>query len=331
MSEQPYTMRTAVLFIAFRRVEESTAVFQAIREARPPRLYFAVDAPRPGKPEEAAQVARIRELAGLVDWPCELKTLFNEVNKGVKYGPWNAMKWFFDQEEEGIILEDDCLPHPTWFRFAEDLLEHHRHDQRIWAIIGNNLMDEWMPANDDSYYYTAHGYGAYWGWASWRRTWERYDLDMKDWPELRKSGLLDDHCLSNNERIEANAIFESSWSGHIVGWDFQFDYGRTINGAMNIIPNVNLIRNIGFGNDGTNTLSGLDPRNKDGRQAMGFPLKHPKFFLVDRDRDLAYFSKYIEPSRLRKFKDLIKSLLPAEVDKAVTPFLGKLQRKLGLH
>lgn len=101
MSEQPYTMRTAVLFIAFRRVEESTAVFQAIREARPPRLYFAVDAPRPGKPEEAAQVARIRELAGLVDWPCELKTLFNEVNKGVKYGPWNAMKWFFDQEEEG--------------------------------------------------------------------------------------------------------------------------------------------------------------------------------------------------------------------------------------
>ena len=100
---------------------------------------------------------------------------------------------------------------------------------------------------------------------------------------------------------------------------------------MNIIPNVNLVRNIGFGEAGTNTVSGLDPRNKDGRGAMAFPLKHPKFFLVDKDRDLAYFAKYIEPSRLRKFKDLIKRLLPAEVDKAVTPFLGKLQRKLGLH
>lgn len=329
MSAQPHPMRSAVLFIAFRRVEETTAVFQAIRAARPPRLYFAVDAPRPGRSGEGEQVEQVRRLADLVDWPCELKTRFSEVNQGVKYGPWNAMKWFFEHEEEGIIMEDDCLPDPTWFRFAEELLEHYRHDQRIWAIIGNNLMGEWPPSNDDSYYFTAHGYGAYWGWASWRRTWDRYDLDMKHWPELRDSGLLDGHFLSNSERTEAYGIFENSWSGHIVGWDFQSDYSRTLNGAVNIIPNVNLIRNIGFGEAGTNTLSGLDPRNKDDRGVMTFPLKHPKFLLVDAKRDLAYFNAFIRPPLFRRFRSAVKEMLPRKLDTAITPFLSRLQKRLG--
>jgi hypothetical protein len=327
----PYTLRSAVLFITFRRDDTARAVFEAIRAARPARLYFASDAPRPGRPEEAEAVARVRALADQVDWPCQVFARFSEVNQGVKHGPWNAMDWFFAHEEEGIILEDDCLPAPSWWRFADDLLAHYRHDARVWAIIGNNLMDEWPGRPGESYYYTAHGYGAYWGWASWRRTWQRYDLAMKDWPALRDSGLLRGHFLSRNERIEACGVFESSWNGTITGWDFQFDHSRILHGTVNILPNVNLIRNIGFDGSGTNTVSTADPRNKANVADVAFPLQHPRFFLVDRARDLAYFQRYIEPSTYRKLKFLIKGLLPARVDKALTPHIGRIQRKLGLH
>jgi hypothetical protein len=327
----PYPLRTAVLFIGFKRYDESKAVIEAIRAARPPRFYFACDGPRPDRPDEVEEVERVRALAALVDWPCEFRTRFSEVNQSVKFGPPNAIDWFFEHEEEGIILEDDCLPVPTWFRFAEEMLEHFRQDERVWVVMGNNLMTEWEPKNDDSYYFSAHGYGAYWGWATWRRCWKQYDLHMHHWPELRDGGLLEGHFLSNRESREALALLDGSWDGTIHSWDFQLDYGRIMHGRVNIIPNVNLIRNIGFGDNSTHTGSDLDPRNKETSSDINFPLKHPRFFMVDNERDLTYFEKYIEPSALRRFKNLVKKALPEEVDKALTPILGKIQRKLGLH
>jgi hypothetical protein len=330
-SNDTYTNRTAVLFIGFKRYEESKAVIEAIRAARPPRFYFACDGARPERAGEAEAVEKVRSLAKLVDWPCEFKTRFSEKNQSVRFGPPAAIDWFFEHEEEGIILEDDCLPVPSWFRFAQEMLEHFRHDERVWTIMGNNLMTEWVNTNDDSYYYSSHGYGAYWGWAAWRRMWKKYDLQMTDWPALRDSGLLDGHFLSNGERDEAYGLLEASWNGKIHSWDFQLDYGRWMHGMVNVIPTVNLIRNIGFGEASTHTGNDIDPRNKDDVGEMIFPLVHPKFMVVDNRRDLAYFEKYIEPSRLRKFKNIVKSILPQKIDKAVTPFLGDLQRKLGLH
>ncbi len=327
----PYPLRTAVLFIGFKRYEESKAVFEAIRAARPPRFYFACDGARPDREGEVEDVERVRSLAALVDWPCEFRTRFSEVNQSVKFGPPSAIDWFFEHEEEGIILEDDCLPVPTWFRYAEEMLEHYRHDERVWVLMGNNLMTEWEPKNDDSYYFSAHGYGAYWGWASWRRSWKLYDLHMQHWPELRDGGLLEGHFLSSRESREALALLDGSWDGTIHSWDFQLDYARIVNGMVNIIPSVNLIRNIGFGDNSTHTGSDLDPRNKDTSSDIPFPLKHPTFFMVDNERDLTYFEKYIEPSALRRFKNMVKKALPEEVDKALTPILGKIQRKLGLH
>ncbi len=325
----PAPLRTAVLFIAFKRYAESKAVMEAIRAARPPRFYFACDGARNDK--ERKEVEKVRSLAKLVDWPCEFKTNFSDKNLSVKFAPPAAIDWFFEQEEEGIILEDDCLPQPSWFWYAQEMLDHYRHDERIWVVMGNNLMPEWPLKNDDSYYFSSHGYGAYWGWASWRRTWRKYDLHMSVWPQLRDSGLLDGNFLSRNERQEAHHLLESSWDGRIHSWDFQLDYGRIMHGCVNIIPNVNLIRNIGFGYGSTHTSSQLDPRNKEEAANISFPLKHPAFMIVDNRRDLTYFERYIQPSALRRFKNLVKKALPQELDKAVTPFLGKLQRKLGLN
>lgn len=325
----PAPLRIPVLFIAFKRYEESRAVMEGIRAAKPPRLYFACDGARNEK--EAADVQRVRDLVKLVDWPCELKTRFSETNQTVKFGPPAAISWFFENEEEGIILEDDCKPVLSWFWFAQEMLERYRHDERIWIIMGNNLMPEWPAHDRESYYYSAHGYGAYWGWASWRRMWKKYDLHMKEWPVLRDSGLLNGHFLDKSEAREGLHLLECSWNGRIHSWDFQLDYGRIMNGGMNIIPNVNLIRNIGFGDGSTHTGSYLDPRNKDAAGEMTFPLKHPRFMVCDKERDLAYFEKYIEPSTLRRFKNRLKRVLPKEVDRAITPMLGRLQRKLGIN
>jgi hypothetical protein len=324
----PGPLRTPVLFIAFNRYDSARQVLEAIRQARPPRLYFACDGPR--NEAERARCERVRSLVELVDWECDLKTKFSEVNLGVKMGESTAMDWFWENEEEGIVLEDDTLPAQSFFWYCQELLEHHRHDDRVWCIMGNNLMTEWEARGPESYYWSAHGYGAYWGWAGWRRVWRKYDVDMKDWPGVRDSGMLMGHFLSKGEMKEAYKLFEATYQGIIRSWDYQMDFQRILHRGVTCIPNVNLIRNIGFGADGTHTVSERDRRNKEDMAEMPLPLVHPRHMLVDARRDLAYFERYIEPTGFRKFKDAIKSLLPEKLDEAVTPFFSKLQKQLGI-
>lgn len=320
---------TAVLFIAFNRVEPSRVVLEAIRQAKPPRLYFACDGARNERERERCK--QVRALVSMVDWDCQLFTLFSDVNQGVMLGESRAMDWFFEHEEEGIILEDDTCPDPSFFPYCEELLERYRHDERVWCIMGNNLMTEWDSADDASYYYSAHGYGAYWGWAGWRRVWKQYDVQMKDWPECRDRQLLNGHFLSKAEMSEAYKLFQGQYVGRIRSWDYQMDFARVINRGITCIPRINLVRNIGFGSDGTHTVSENDRRNKSDLSRMAFPLVHPRFMVVDALRDLAYFERYIQPSLFRKFKDAVKNLLPDKLDEAITPFLSKVQKRLGLN
>lgn len=325
----PGPLNTAVLFIAFNRYETALKVFEAIRQARPPRLYFACDGPR--NEAEKARCARVRSLVERVDWPCEVRTRFSDVNLGVKMGEASAMTWFWEHEEMGIVLEDDTLPVQSFFWYCEELLHHYRDDDRVWCIMGNNLMTEWPAEGGDSYYFSAHGYGAYWGWAGWRRVWRKYDVDMKDWPAVKSAGIINGHFISRAERTMAHAMFDNTHNGTIRSWDFQFDLGRVTGHALNIIPNVNLIRNVGFGADGTHTVSEKDPRNKDDVMEIDLPLRHPRHMMVDVPRDRAYFERYVRPPRSRRFRNAVKSLLPRKVDKAVTPFFSRLQRSLGIN
>ena len=161
----PGPLITPVLFIAFNRVQPARKVMEAIREAKPPRLYFACDGPR--NEAERNRCEEVRALVSMVDWDCEVFTRFSDVNLGVMMGESIAMDWFFENEEEGIILEDDTWPSQSFFWFCQELLERYRHDERVWCIMGNTMMGgSW---EEDSYYFSAHGYGAYWGWAGWRR------------------------------------------------------------------------------------------------------------------------------------------------------------------
>lgn len=325
----PAPLTTPVLFIAFNREEPARMVMEAIRQARPPRLYFACDGPR--NESERERCEKVRALVSMVDWECELRTKFSDVNLGVMMGESTAMDWFFEHEEEGIILEDDTLPVQSFFWYCQELLERYRNDDRVWCIMGNNLMTEWQHKGQEAYYFSAHGYGAYWGWAGWRRVWRKYDVEMKAWPEYRDDQLLAGHFLNKAEMSEAFKLFEGQYTGAIRSWDYQMDFARILNRGVTCIPNVNLVGNIGFGADGTHTVSEHDRRNKADQKEITFPIVHPGHMLVDHQRDLAYFEQYIQPTQYQRLKEAVKHMLPTRVDQALTPLVSKVQRKLGIN
>lgn len=306
-SETNELLDTPVLLLAFNRYEPALRVFEAVRKARPRRFYFACDGPR-NTAEEAA-CARVRSLVELVDWPCEVRTRFQPANVGLKHGVSSAITWFFEQEPEGIVLEDDTVPVPSFFRYCRELLERYRHDERVWWVLGNNLMASTRPVARHSYYCSQHGYGAPWGWASWRRSWAKYDVDMKEWPKVRGTPDWDGFFLTPAERHEAYQLFEGTWNGHFRTWDFQMDFARILHRGITIIPEHNLIRNIGFGGDGTNTLKDDDPRNVDNVSEMPFPLVHPPELVVDEARDKAYFNRFIRTPFRSRLKGWLKGLL----------------------
>jgi len=168
----PHSRRTAVLFVVFNRLNTTKQVFAAIRKAKPYRLYVAADGPRVAKSGEVAKVKAVRDyVRENIDWDCEVKTLFRENNLGCKYAVSSAVDWFFENEEMGIILEDDCLPHPDFFDFCAKLLECHVHDDRVSVVTGNNFQNG-IKRGGFAYYFSK--YSHCWGWASWRRAWQQY-------------------------------------------------------------------------------------------------------------------------------------------------------------
>jgi len=282
-----YQTKSAVLFVVFNRPETTGRVFEQIRIAKPKRLYIAADGPRPGSPGDGLLCRQTREIFSAIDWDCELKTLFREENAGCKYGVSAAINWFFSNEEEGIILEDDCLPANCFFKFCDILLKKYRYDARIRHITGCNLQfgKKW---GDGSYYFSNRVH--VWGWASWRRVWDDYDLSMDryDIAEVKKQfkNIYDDDLV-----VETWAgIFNGVKTGKINSWAYSLDFANFFNNGLVIIPNENLISNIGFSNNATNTL------NENSLYA-NIPLTeideiiHPRFILPQKDADLSIINR----------------------------------------
>ncbi len=179
-----------ILLLAFNRPNQTRRVFDAIKAIQPTKFYFAADGPREGRAEEAILCQTVRtSILENIDWDCEVKTLFRDKNLGCKYAVSSAISWFFENEPEGIILEDDCLPDASFFPFCAELLEKYRHDDRIMMISGDNYQKDKL-RTDYSYYFTR--YNQIWGWASWRRVWNLYDVEMKLLPEILEKGYLYD-------------------------------------------------------------------------------------------------------------------------------------------
>ncbi|MCM0081367.1 glycosyltransferase family 2 protein [Geomonas sp. Red32] len=281
-----------VLFLVFQRVETTLRVMEAIREARPSRLYVACDGPRPGDAAQASRVEEVRRrVLSLVDWPCEIKTLFQPGNLGCKVAVSRAISWFFQHEEMGIILEDDCLPAPTFFPFCEELLERYREDSRVMQVCGSNLVGAGS-RRGDSYFFSA--YGPIWGWASWRRAWESYDPDLVLWPKWKEEGRMKDFVLHPEELRQRSQIYDSVHAGSIDTWDYQWGASKLFNSGLSIVPSRNQVVNIGFGPQATREVPrpSFAPTSID---SLSFPLRHPSCLLRERELDLDFVRKVMAP------------------------------------
>lgn len=267
----PSPLNNAVLFLVFNRPHTTAQVFEAIRQAKPPRLYVAADGPRSGRDGEAERVAQVREIATAVDWPCDIKTLFREENLGCKQAVSSAITWFFEHEEQGIILEDDCLPHPDFFRFCDALLERYANDERVSVITGDNFQ-QGRKRGEASYYFSK--YNHVWGWASWRRAWKLYDGDLSFWPTWKLSADWSNKFSDKVEQRYWEKIFDRMYAKQIDTWDYPWTASIWYQGGLTVTPNVNLVTNIGFGEDATHTHK-IAKRHIVQSQALG-QLSHPK-------------------------------------------------------
>jgi hypothetical protein len=244
-------MNTPVLFLVFNRIELTQQVFESIRKSRPPRLYIASDGARLSKIGEIDKVAYIRDyLQNNIDWNCEVKTLFRESNLGCKVAVSEAINWFFENEQEGIIVEDDCLPSQSFFDFCEDMLEKYRDDLRVWHISGNNFQKQ-KQHNDNEYYFSKIPH--IWGWATWSNRWDSYDVEMKAFNSLPGKIAVDDFFVDKKQVNYWLELLESSCVNKVDAWDFQWAYACFINNGLSINPNRNMVTNIGFGQEATHT------------------------------------------------------------------------------
>ncbi|HLO50601.1 MAG TPA: glycosyltransferase family 2 protein [Kamptonema sp.] len=303
-----WQLKTPVAFIIFKRPEETQRVFAEIRKVKPPKLLVVADGPRADRPGEDQECNQVRAIIDQVDWDCEVLKNYAEVNLGCRQRVSSGITWVFDTVEEAIIIEDDCLPHPTFFRFAEELLERYRDDWRIMSISGQNVQFG-RKRTDYSYYFSR--YNHCWSWASWRRSWQHYDLDMKLWPEIRDGNFLVD-ILGDSQAVKVwTKTFQLCYEGKIDTWDFQWAFASFIQNGINIIANVNLASNIGHGMGGTHTGDASSPYNNMPTEALTFPLQHPPFAIRDTQADnFTQNTLYdYDPPLLRKVQKKVNKFL----------------------
>lgn len=277
-----WQLKTPVAFIIFKRPQETQHVFAEIRKVKPPKLLVIADGPRATKPGEDQECAQTRAIIDQVDWDCEVLKNYADENLGCRQRVSSGLDWVFDTVEEAIILEDDCLPHPTFFRFAEELLERYRDDQRIMSISGQNVQFG-RKRTDYSYYFSRFNHC--WTWASWRRAWQHYDLEMKLWPAIRDGNFLED-ILQDSQAVKVwTKTFQLCYEKKLKSWAFQWTFASFIQNGLNILANGNLVSNIGHGAAGTNTEDPDSPYSNMPVEAVTFPMKHPPFMVQDTQAD----------------------------------------------
>jgi len=281
-----YDRNTPILLIVFNRPDLTALVFESIKKVKPRKLYIAADGPRNENESQLCQETR-NIVIEHIDWDCEIKTLFREQNLGCKDAVSQAITWFFENEEEGIVLEDDCVPCESFFGFCSQMLQKYRDDERVGHIAGSNFQQGNIRGNG-SYYFSNLTH--VWGWAGWRRVWKDYDVNMQQFPLIKEAGYID-QCKSHVPYKEHWLhCFEETYMGRINTWDYQYAFLNLIKGRVSVMPNVNLISNVGFRSDATHTIT--DHPFSELKTYEMDTIVHPANFIADVEADL--FTQRIE-------------------------------------
>jgi hypothetical protein len=276
------TIQVPVVMTIFARPDTTRRVLDAVRVARPPRLLVVADAPRPDREDDAANCAAARAVIERVDWECEVQTNFADAHMGLKRRVESGLSWAFELVEEAIVLEDDCLPHPTFFGFCEELLDRFRDDPRVMAISGDNLQSE---RRAPAYSYAFSRYPQIWGWATWRRAWRHYDPGMSRWPALRRDRWLEELFDDPHAVAYWSHQFDLTHRTQHT-WDHGWLMACWLAHGLCATPSVNLVSNLGFRADGTHTSGQYrSPFSNIPVEAMAWPLRHPDAVSADADAD----------------------------------------------
>lgn len=297
-----------VLLIAFRRPDHTARVLEAIRGARPQRLFVAVDGPRAHQVGEAEQVGATRALiSSSIDWPCHLEQLHQPRNLGCRRGVEAALDWFFSQVNEGIVLEDDIVPQPSFFPYCRELLERYRDDPSIGAIAGASV-DPRPSSSGPSYRFSR--FLPVWGWAGWRRTWQLHDQALTNWPQQRESPLLQQLGGPRFAQVLRSRLDEVV-EGSCDTWDYGWLLSNWQAGLLGCVPTVNLVRNIGF-RDKRASHTKHDRSFLPSPGDLNLPLHHPVDRRPDRHLDQRLLDHLYAPSlQLRAWRRLVR-LWPGE-------------------
>ena len=285
---------TPILLITFNRPDHARQVLQEIRKQQPAQLFVCQDGAREGNALDQDHMQQVRDVINeLVDWPCELHTLYQEKNLGCGQGPTAGISWFFSQVEMGVILEDDCIPHPDFFSYCDELLKKYKYDSRVSFIGGCNHQ---LPVSLDESYSFMGGHHQTWGWATWRRTWEQFDYNLTRWDEKQFKNVIRRYYKDNRQRAYWMNIYEQVKRNRMNEscWDYQFYFSCWEKGQLAICPNVNLVSNVGFGYDATHT-NGENNALLSVQTTSILPLKHPNEVKYNQKLDDFMMRTYIIP------------------------------------
>ena len=289
-------LQTPVLFVTFRRPDTTKKVFETIRQAQPKKLYIAQNFPSNNSAEEFRKWDEVRAIIENIDWDCEICRLYREQYLDVKTSISTSIDWFFEKEEMGIILEDDCLPHPDFFTFCETLLDRYAQDERVWVVTGDNFQNGQF-RGDASYYFSR--YNHVWGWATWRRAWSKRDMRATFWLEWKESPEWKAWLQDKVERKYWKRIFDRVYRNEIDTWDYQWTACVWFNRGLTATPNVNLISNIGFGDDATHTFINKSVTGSDVATGPLGKITHPHDISSNKEADSYVFDNHFEGFKYR--------------------------------
>jgi len=274
-------MGTPILILGFNRPEKLRRTLStAIELGEDRKIYVAIDGPRVGKVEDTAKVQRCQDLVeNCKTSRSEIISNFSAVNRGCKDGVINAITWLFENEQEGIILEDDCMPSEHFFPYCDELLDKYRHEYQIWMVAGDNSADIRFR---HEYSYSFAPEPLIWGWATWRDRWARYDGEMNDWNRIKKESFAERIFRDREQYVTRSAVYDQVANGELDTWDYQLSATIRINRGLCIVPRHNLVSNIGFGEDATHTTETSSTRNAHPTREI-MPLYHPPCIFLDRE------------------------------------------------
>lgn len=297
-------MLTPVVLIIFNRPHLTEQVFPRIKAAQPRQLFVIADGPRSDMPADIETCRLARQITETIDWDCDVQCNYAETNLGCRERVTSGLDWVFSQVDRAIILEDDCVPDPTFFPFCQHLLQRYSHDERVAAITGNNFQDgQWR--GQGSYYFSK--YFHCWGWATWRRAWQAMDLSNRFCTQALRSSALDAIWDSPQEQYYWTTTFHTALnSSNVSSWAYPWLLNCWVNHQMTIIPNHNLVTNLGFMPDSTHTTSDHAASSLASQplNVLNHPLKMDREQVADQYTFKTY---YIGPNY--RLKSILKSVI----------------------